>query len=95
MVIETVDYTIKAGSEAEFEKIFAILQKTFKSVPGCVGTRLWRDEKDRSAFVLFMQWTSQEALETMRKDAGFDEWRTKSRELAAAPGKARFYTETL
>lgn len=95
MVIETVDYTIKSGSEAEFERIFAILQKVFKTVPGCVKTRLFRDTKETSTFLLFMQWESQEALEAMRKDAGFDEWRLKSRELAGGPSKPRFYTETL
>jgi quinol monooxygenase YgiN len=95
MVIETVDYNIKNGSEAEFERIFAILQKVFRTVPGCVGTRLFRDTKDTSSFVLFMQWQSQEALDEMRKDPGFDDWRTRSRELADGPSKPRFYTETL
>lgn len=94
MVIETVDYTIKPGMEAEFERIFAILQKVFRTVPGCVATRLLRDTKDTSSFVLLMEWESQAALEEMRKDAGFDEWRGKSRELAGGPSKPRFYTET-
>jgi quinol monooxygenase YgiN len=95
MVIETVDYTIKSGSEEEFARIFSILQAVFRNVPGCVGTRLLRDTKETSTFLLLMEWTSQEALETMRKDPGFDDWRGRSRELTAAPSRPRFYDETL
>lgn len=95
MVIETVDYTIKNGSEEDFSRIFAILQKSFRETDGAMDVRLFRDNKEANRFLLFMQWESEAGLEATRANADFDVWRLQAREMTAAPSVARFYAETL
>jgi len=95
MVIETVDYTIKEGSEEDFSRIFATLQKSFRETEGAMDVRLFRDNKDKNRFLLFMQWESEAGLEATRANADFDVWRLQSREMTGGPSVPRFYSETL
>jgi len=76
MVIESADFLIKAGMEAEFEAGVRAATPLFQRARGCEGMQVQRGIEDPRAYRLLVRWRTVEDHNLhFRGSVDFQEWR--------------------
>ena len=63
MLIVINEFHVIPGREAEFERLFAEVQRLILREPGCLSCRLHRERTAPNVYVSYLEWTALEALE--------------------------------
>lgn len=87
MVTVGMNYEVIAGKTAEFETVFGKVLEVMGRTDGHVHTRLFRDVRSASSYMILSEWSSRDAFEAFTKSEQFrnvTDW-GKSKILAAQP----------
>jgi heme-degrading monooxygenase HmoA len=77
----TLSIKVKAGREAEFERVWRTVAERVRGEPGNIRQTLLRDPADPSDFVIASDWESREAFTRFERSAAQDELTAPIREL--------------
>jgi heme-degrading monooxygenase HmoA len=76
MILETAQFDIKPGMEAEFEAAVGQARPLFSRAKGCLGLSLRRVIEAPARYVLLIEWaTLEDHTVGFRESADFQAWR--------------------
>jgi len=81
MITVGMYYDVVPGKEAEFERDFATVAELLRTVPGHVGSRLYRDVFRPTSYLIYSEWESRDAFRAFTQSAAFAEARRWGRDI--------------
>lgn len=76
MILEVATLDVRPGSEANFERDFAVAQSIIRASPGFLSHELQRGLEKPSRYVLLVRWATLEAHTIgFRQSAAYLEWK--------------------
>ena len=84
MIRATLSIKVKAGREAEFERVWRTVAERVRAEPGNVRQTLLRDPADPRDYIIASDWESREAFTRFERSAAQDELTAPIRELRAS-----------
>ena len=84
MIRATLSIKIKAGREAEFERVWRTVAERVRAEPGNIRQTLMRDPSDPADYVIASDWESREAFTRFERSPEQDALTAPIRELRAS-----------
>lgn len=84
MIRATLSIKVKAGREAEFERVWRTIAERVRAEPGNIRQTLLRDAADPCEYVIASDWQSREAFARFERSPAQDELTAPIRELRAS-----------
>jgi heme-degrading monooxygenase HmoA len=82
-----LNYELRAGREAEFERKFGAVLDLLATFPGHQSSRLYRDVRSPQSYLVYSEWDSREAFSAFLQSDAFNATKEWGREqiLSARP----------